>query len=190
MASEARKDMRSEYVVAIVSVVIALLGIVGTLMVNERQENAEADRAQKEFVRGQRREAYAALLGSVVEYEEQRVRFVDAVLDVDEHSVTEVHERYADYALAYDDLVLSLHTVKMTGSDGLLEPLDDVQAAHAEVHAGIGAAMELIRAGEHDQLQTSTVQDVVKDGFKAELAPVPAAIDEFIRRARADLGLA
>lgn len=45
MAPEERKDMRSEYVVAAVSVFIALLGIVGTLLVTGREESGEAARA-------------------------------------------------------------------------------------------------------------------------------------------------
>jgi hypothetical protein len=190
VTSEERKDMRSEYVVAIVSVIIALLGIVGTLVVTDRQEAAEADRARQEFVRSQRREAYAALLSTVVEYEEQRDRFVDSVVELTPQSdVRELHQGYSDYAVAYDELVLAIHTVKMTGSDGMLQPLDDVQAAHDQVHAGIGTAMELVREGNQDELLTSTIRQAMNEGFTAELAPVPAAMDEFIRHARTDLGL-
>jgi hypothetical protein len=191
MAAEERKDMRSEYVVAAVSVLIALLGIAGTLLVTAREEQGEAERAHQEFVRGQRREAYAELLSSIVDHEEERDRFVDSVVDLTEPPAPgDLDAGYADYVVAYDKLVLALHTVKMMGSDELLATLDDVQASHDDVHDGIGAAMELTREGDGAQLLDSTVRHTMRTGFQEELRDLPGAMDRFTRLARADLGLA
>lgn len=188
--AEERKDMRSEYVVAAVSVLIALLGIAGTLLVTAREETGEAERAQEEFVRGQRRDAYADLLSTIVDHEEERDRFADTVVDLTEPpGAGDLEESYANYAVTYDKLVLAIHRVKMMGSDDLLSTLDEVQASHHDVHDTIGAAMELTREGHGDELVHSDVREVMKAGFKEELAPLPEAMDRFIDVARDDLGL-
>jgi len=190
MASEERKDMRSEYVVAAVSVIIALLGIAGTLLVTAREEDAEAARAQQEFVRGQRRDAYANLLSAMVEHDEERERLVDSVVDLKEApGVRDLDAGYAAYGLTYDKMVLAIHTVQMMGSDGLVEALDDVRASHDAVHDGIGAVMELTREGEGAGLLTSPIRHTMSKGFKDELRPLGEATERLIRLARADLGL-
>lgn len=183
--------MRSEYVVAAVSVFIALLGILGTLMVTGREESGEAAREQEQFVREQRRDAYAAFLSTVVEHEEERDSFVDSVLDLKAAPAAgDLETGYLKYAAAYDALNLSIHTVKMTGSDDLLAALDAVQASHEAVHDGIGEAMELTREGDGQELMDSAIRRTMRAGFKDELRALPDAMEKFIRIARADLGLA
>ncbi len=189
--AEERKDMRSEYVVAAVSVFIALLGIMGTLLVTGREESGEAARAKQEFIREQRRDAYAAFLSTAVEHGEARDMFFDSVMDLTQAPTAgELEPGYLSYATAYDELVLSIHTVKMTGSDGLLGALADVQTTHDAVHDGINDTMDLVRDGEGHQLMTGARRQAMRDGLKEQLRPLTEAMERFIRIARSDLGLA
>lgn len=127
----------------------------------------------------------------MVEHEEERDRFVDSVVDLTAApAIADLEVGYLQYAKTYDALVLSIHTVQMTGSDNLLRTLGAVQEAHGAVHDGIGLVMELTREGDGQELLDSPIRRTMKAGFKEELRLLPEAMDMFIRIARTDLGLA
>lgn len=165
-------------------VIAALVAVAGSfigLYVGRRQVQDEAQVEHEQWLRGQRQEAYAALLSALDEAEKGMDHIAEIVVEQEEHfdasSVYDDESAWKDFKAALEPTRVALERLRLLGPE-------DVTAASAEVWDGLmarrGALMSLLRV--------PPVQHNEWPVHGAAMNRVDAAREKFLSLAQSVLG--